>query len=204
MTTFFWALWLAISVFIFGIFFWTTQALFEQKKAWKAFAVKKGLKYFPNKFLSSPILTGLIDGHEFTLQSELRDTGDLRGRKFKTVMQFGLPMRMQTAAVIGSGDFTTFVRGLTARDDLTIAFEGLPEGFVLGRSDDKDKLEGYFTPERLKVLETLMKQKNVSVLFLFDTRLAFIRLETIDPLIKQAQLEKLVDKIVPMLKVLQP
>ena len=200
MTTLFWAIWLAISVFIIGIFVWTTKALFEQKAAWRTFAERRKLKYLPTRFLSSPVIKGLIDGNDFYLASELRDSGDLRGRRFKTVMQFGLPMRMPAGAVVGSGDFVGFVRALDARDDLKLSFEGVPEGSVIGRSDNAEKIADYFTPERVKVLETLVKQKGVSVLFLFDDKYAYLRLETVDPMINATNLDKLVDRLLPMMK----
>lgn len=203
MHIFSWAIWLALSVFIFGVFFWTTKALILQKATWKAFAARHKLKYIPNKFLQSAVLAGQIDGNDFSLASEERDTMDMRGRKFVTVIQFTLPARMPVAGVVGSGDYRDFVRSLAAKDDIPMAYEGWAEGQVLGRTDDLEKLSGYFTPERMKVIDTLVKQKNVSMLFLFDDRSTFLRLETIDPMLKPGQLDKLIEKLLPMLRLLR-
>lgn len=203
-TIFFWALWLAVSVFIFGIFFWTTQALMQQKQVWREFARKNKLSYVPGPFLSSPVVKGALDGNEFTLTSEARDTGDLRGRRFLTTIQFSLPSHLPTGGVVGSGEFRAFVRALDARDDLPLVLEGVADGAVMARSDDAAALAGYFTPARLKVLETLVKQNGVNVLYLFDHRYCLVRLETLDPLIKPGQLEKMVEKILPMLRTLRP
>jgi hypothetical protein len=199
-----WILWIAVSVFLFGVFAWTTKALFEQKKVWKAFADKYKLAYRPNRVLDSATVSGKLDGNEFFLASEERLSADMRGRRFMTMMQFKLPCRMPVPAAVASGYYMDYLRTLAARDVLELQYPGWDGNTVLAVSDDRTKIEPYFTPERLKILDTLIKQKTVSVLFLFDDRDTYLRLETVDPLLKPGQLEKLVEKILPMLKVLYP
>lgn len=199
MTSFFILVWVAISVFIIGIFIWTTRALIEQKKSWKNFASARNLKFVPNGFFQSALVTGKLSGYDFILISDERASDDIRGRKFVTMIQFGLPGLMPGPAVVGSGEYRKFVDDMPARDPLGITIDG-----AAAKTDDLNKVMGYFTSDRVRVLDTLVKQKGVSVLFLFDERAAFLRLETADPLYKPGQLDKLVDKILPLLKTLAP
>lgn len=204
MSWFWWFIWVLASGGIIGVFVWTTRALMDQKKAWKAFAAKRKLKVRETGLLQSVSVEGIINDNEFRLASEERPALDLRGRKFVTMFQFKLPVRMPVAGALGSGEYLMFVRNIGARDRLKLKYSDWSENIVEVISDDRDKLEPYFTTERMKVFDTLIKQKGVSVLFLFDDRDAYLRLETIDPFLKLEQLEKLVDKLTPMLSVLHP
>lgn len=194
------ALWVLISGFIIGIFVWTTRALQDQKKVWKAFAAKRNLVFRANGFFQSAVVGGTIEGYGFYLSSEERPTPDIRGRKFVSVVQFTLPVKMSVAGVVGSGDYLDFVRGMNA-EELVLTYEGWAPDKVLARAEGAAVLAPYFTTERLKVLDTLMKQKGVSILFLFDPTATYLRLETGDPLLKTEQLDKLISGILPMLKV---
>jgi hypothetical protein len=204
MTSVFILLWVALSVFIIGIFIWTTRALMEQKLCWRGFAGARGLKYTPNRFFQSALVAGKLDGNDFTLISDERATSDVRGRKFVTLIQFGLPVRMPAPGVVGSGEYLAFANNMGARDELDVTAWSWDNKSIAAKTDDHDKIMPYFTADRLKVLETMAKQKGVSMLFLFDERAAFLRLETIDPMLKRPQLDKLIDKVLPMLRVLHP
>jgi hypothetical protein len=199
-----WLVWLLMSGFIVGVFAWTTKALFEQKAAWKAFAAKRKMKVVDGGFLQSVTVTGFINEHEFRLASEERAAADIRGRKFVTMFQFKLPVRMPAPGAIGTGEYRDFVRDMEAKDRLRLTYNGWDENVIQIATDDRDKIEAYFTPERLKVLDTLIKQKGVSILFLFDERDCYLRLETGDPFLNLDQLEKLIDKLMPLIKVLHP
>lgn len=194
------ALWVLLSAFILGIFVWTTKALQDQKRAWQNFAKKRGLAYRSDGFLKSATVTGKTDGYDFYLSSEERATPDIRGRKFVTVAQWTLPIKMPTTGIVASGDYRDFAAAMTA-PALPLVYDGWEAGKVAAKSDLPDLLTAYFTPERLRVLDTLMKQKGVSVLFLFDPVSAYVRLETGDPMLKTEQLDKLVAGVTPMLKV---
>ena len=74
----------------------------------------------------------------------------------------------------------------------------------MARTDDAARVAPYFAADRLRVLDSLIKQKRVSVLFLFDIDAIFLRLETVDPMLKKGQLDKIIDGIIPMLHVLAP
>lgn len=198
------ALWVALSVFVVGIFVWTTRALFDQKAAWKKFAAARGLAYTPGKFLQSASVRGTVSGYEFYLTSEERIAPDMRGRKFVTLVQFGLPHTMPGPGAVGSGDFRDFIRAVEAKDVLNLHYAGWEDGQVLAKTDAIDVVKPYFTPERLRVLDALIKQKGVSVLYAFDLNGCYLRLETVDPMLKPGQLDKLIDGVVPMLKGLAP
>lgn len=199
-----WLLWVLVSGVILGVFFWTTRALIEQKKAWRAFARKRKLKVREHGFLQSLSLSGVIDDNELILASEERPAQDIRGRKFVTMFQFKLPVRMPAPGGVGSGEYLMFMRNMSSKFRLKLTYADWDENSIEVVTDDRDRMEPYFTLERMKVIDTLIKQKGVSVLFLFDEREAYLRLETIDPFLNQEQLDKLIDKLTPMLRVLHP
>ncbi len=202
MTLLFVCLWLALSVFIFGIFIWTTRALQDQKRAWADFAKRRGLECNPVTYFKSVIVRGKIGPYGFYLASEQRDSADLRGRTFVTVVQFEISGHMPAPGVVASGHYREYANTLTVRDVLSIDHPGFTGDRVVARADDAARVAPYFTAERLRVLEALMKQKGVSVLFLFDIDVIFLRLETEDPMLKPGQLDKTIDGILPMLQVL--
>lgn len=201
MSIFWIALWVLVSTMIMGIFVWTTKALQDQKKAWKAFALKRGLNFRANGFFESAIVSGNIDHYGFYLASEERPADDVRGRKFVTMIQFSLPSRLPEPGVIGSGSYMDFVRGIEAKE-VSLPIESVKNGKAIARTEGSaEALSAYFTPERARVLDTLIAQKGVQVLFLFNREATYLRLETSDPMFSAGQMEKLVGGVVPMLKV---
>ena len=197
-----WLVWLALSVFIVGIFVVTTRALVQQKKAWKAFADKNKLTFVAGKFLGAATVKGTFQGYDFLLTSEEREVPDVRGRKYVSVVQFRIPVNMPVVGMVASGSMKTIMAEVDAREVFTPTFEGWDSANTIIKTDNQDLIAPYFTPERLRVLDGLVKQKSVSVLYVFEGQNAFLRLETDDPLLKTEQLEKLTSKLIPMLKAL--
>jgi hypothetical protein len=198
------ALWVALSVFIIGVFVWTTQALQLQKAAWKKFAAAHGLAFLPGRFFQAGTVRGMLDDIEVLLTSEERNAPDLRGRKYVTLLQLGLPYRLPAPAALGTGDYRAFVAALDAREPLVLDFPGWAAGQVVAKTDDRARVDPYLTPERLRALDGVIKQKGLSVLYLFDERNTYLRLETSDPMLRPGQLDKLIEGLRPVIKVLAP
>jgi hypothetical protein len=198
------AVWVAISVFIVGVFIWTTRALFEQKKTWAAFAAARGLEFIRGRFLQAATVRGQVGNYDVYITSEARFPADFKGRKFVTLMQFGMSLAMPTAAMVGSGDYRIFVNDVVAKENMVLSYPGWTDDLVRSKTDHAAAARTYFTPERLRVLDILIKQPKVSVLFLFDERGAYLRLETTDPFLKPGQLDRAIDGVLPMLRTLVP
>lgn len=202
MTLFFMCLWVVLSVFILGIFVWTTRALQDQKRVWAEFATRRGLQCDRGTYFKSNTVRGKIGPYGFYLASEQRDSADLRGRTFVTVIQFEIPGKMPAPGVLASGNYREYASNLVVREALLIDHPGFSPDRVVARADHAVLVAPYFTPDRLRVLDSLIKQKGLSVLFLFDIDAIFLRLETVDPMLKSGQLDKTIDGILPMLQVL--
>lgn len=202
MTIFWLALWVALSVFIIGVFVITTRALQDQKKAWGAFAAARKLSFEKGTYFRAATIRGTLNNHQIFVTSEERDGQDLKGRKFVTLLQFGLNGTMPAPVAVGTGEFCRFVEQLPAAAALPLTYPGWGTGQVVAKTDAPDVAPAYFTTERLRVIDTLQKQKGVSVLFLCDATQGYLRLETADPMLHPGQLDRVVDSVLPLLKVL--
>ncbi len=195
-------IWVFAVVFIFGIFVWSMQILFKQKKAWADFAKKNTLQYTPGALMKSPSVNGLYKGYPLSVFSEEQPTPDQRGRRFRSVLQFELPSGMPTEGVVASGEGHGFANSLT---DLTHVIVPEIPGFpqtVLIRTSNHEELKPYLTDERYKSLQALMTIKSISAVFIFDRSATFLRFETSDPLADSGKLERLCAKIAEHAKVL--
>lgn len=184
-------LWIVLSMTLIGIFIWSNLALYDQKKAWKAFAKKCKLKYYPNGFLKSPMVVKKFDWGNFRLFSEEQYTNDIGRRRFTTVFEVMLP-GMPTNGIIASSELATIVSAAQVRDRIKDPpGEWNPKDFIVAL--DAVALMPYLTSRRMDAIRSLIKIKNSRFLFAFDTNQGVLRLETNNPLLKT-------DKVIPIYK----
>jgi hypothetical protein len=184
-----------------GIFAWSLVILLRQKNAWRAFATKNNLEIGQSKYLSSPLINGLYKGNPFILYSEEQQTGDIKGKRYRTIIQFLLPP-MACYGIVASPEATSFAATLNMKEGISLPAETFNPASVVF-CNDKEKLLPYFTADRVKALNALMNIPNFAIVFIFDEKEAFLRFETADPLDNAERLDKLVAKIaqyVPHLK----
>lgn len=200
----FWFLiWIFLAVFVFGMFFWSLNILFRQKRAWTSFANKNSLRVEPGPLLASAAVKGFVKGFDVTLYSEEQSADSGRGRRFRTVIQIDLAKPMATGGVVASPDMKVFVNSLNLPNTFEPDLEGWNKNIVIA-VQDADKIKPYFTPDRLRSLNGLMSMKVYNVIFIFDLQNSYLRLETPDPLSDEVKLDKLVQKLVEQAKILQP
>lgn len=195
------ALWAGLSIFIMGVFIWTTRALISQKQAWGAFARRRGFKWNARKWLQGPVLTGRIGDYDVYISSEERDRPGLKGRLFVTILQLSTTHIMPGSSAIGTGDYGAFVDGMGVRDELLLPFSD-PDVIarVTCRSEDAAQVQEFWTDHRTSLLENLIKQSRINILFLFDKSDVLFRVETVDPMLKDGQLDKLLEGTMAVLR----
>lgn len=177
--------------------------LFQQKKAWAAFAKKHKLKYEPGKMMDSPTVTGVFGERLFSLYTGVQQTDDIRGQRFVTIIEFQMGKGMPTGAAIATKDFMGFVSGLVFTQDYKPELAEWKEDYI-ARTRDRKNLKVYLTKERQQVLVGLFGMKNAAVLLFFDEIEAVLRIESSDPLRDVEHLDKIVNRIKQAVEVLIP
>lgn len=200
-------IWFLLSLFVLGVFGWSLLILEAQKKAWRSYAKKYGMEYRTGRFMDSPALAGRIDKRRVFIYTNAKQTADLRGQRFVTVIEIemghgipaggGLFATADMAPLADQFNFSdTFVPMAGAKNDWNSAY--------LVRCRDTKAVEAYLTPARQKILHTIFSMKNAAALFVFDEHEAVLRVETADPLRDPERLEKIVTQFLSAIQKLAP
>ncbi|MBI1327048.1 MAG: hypothetical protein GC136_05355 [Alphaproteobacteria bacterium] len=195
-------LWAFAAFFIVGIYIWTIRITIQQKAAWKKFAENHRMEYVPGRALGPAAVKGQYKEYGFVLYTEEQPTADVRGRRYRTVMELRLPGTMPTSGLIAAPFYIAFANTLDLPVTVTPEFEGWHEGTIV-RTKDEEKLKSYLTPERLKVLNSLMATKTANPLLIFDERECYLRFETADPMTEDGLIEKIADKLATAANILK-
>ncbi len=202
MLTFWFLIWLALSVGVLGFAGWTVFVLQSQKLTWQNFAKKYKLRYTAKAFLQSPDVSGTVEGYTVDLFSGEHVAEDFRGTRKLSAMEIKLSSTMPFEAAIGSGGMVPVIRQLNMKEELTLEHEGWSPSFIAA-SNNKPALQAYMTPERLAALTGLMKIKNSWVIFIFRGDTMLLRFDTADALHEMPKLEKLLQKMIAVARVLE-
>ncbi len=194
-------LWVFITVFIMGIFFWSMAILFRQKQAWAVFAKRHQMAFTPNAFFRSPAMRGAIHGFVTTVFSEEQTTQDNRGRRFRTVVQIDLPVGMPVEGVVTSPELRSFANMMQLPQDLVPSATDWNKNIVF-KTANVEKMLPFLTPERVKTLNAIMSAKSVNCIFVYNERETLLRFETADPLDDVEKIEKFVSKTLESAKIL--
>lgn len=194
-------LWVFITVFIMGIFFWSMAILFRQKQAWGAFAKRHQMTFMPNGFFRSPAMRGVIRGFVTTIFSEEQTTQDNRGRRFRTVVQIDLPVGMPVEGVVTSPELRSFADMMQLSQDVLPSVPDWNKNIVF-KTSSVEKMLPFLTPERIKTLNAIMSAKSINCIFVYNERETLLRFETADPLDDVEKIEKFVGKTLESAKIL--
>lgn len=186
--------WVFFSVFIMGIFFWSTQILMRQKTAWRQFAKRHGLTYDSRAVLASPAVGGFYRSYGLAIFSEEQLDGDSRGHKFRTIIQMELPAGMPTEGVVATQSLSEMA-SLLELEEVYTPENGAWDSSIYLKTKDVEKMRAYLTSQRVAALNALMTAKGLGALFIFNEKETLLRIETAEPLDNADRLEKLVNKI---------
>lgn len=187
-------IWLLLSVFVIGIFLWSIRILYEQKRAWRAFATKMKLDYKPGRLTEAPTITGMIRNHRVSFFSGAQKTTDMRSERFVTVIEIELGKGMPTGGAVATKDYEAFLQGLAMNETFMPDNPEWDPGYLI-RARNGEALRAWLTLDRQQALKTVFNMKNAIVLFLFDELECVLRIETSDPLRKAEHMEKIMKKL---------
>ncbi len=194
-------LWVFLTVFILGLFFWSFHILLRQKRTWIAFGEKNNLNVQRNALFKSAIVTGNLKGSMFYLYSEEQSINQGASRRFRTIIQFELPAPMPSPGIVASAEAANFARSLGLKESYVPEFESWNKSIVI-YADNAELLKPYFTEERCKSLNSLMAIKSIATILIFDPQVTYLRFETADPFDDINKLDRFVSKAIEHVKIL--
>jgi hypothetical protein len=180
-------LWLVLSTVLLYFLGWTIFILLKQKQVWKTFAHKNKLRYQANKFLSSPEMSGIIHDYTISFFTGEHTLADARNSRKMTAIEVSLSSRMPFEGAIASGGMVPIARSLGLKEEYAPEYEAWDKTWIVAGAN-RNALEAYLTPERLKYLSSLMKLKNAWVIMIFRDETMLLRLDTPDPLDSEEKL----------------
>lgn len=192
-------IWFVISAILIGAAVWSANILLSQKRSWEAFAKKHGLQYDRGKFMSSPRVSGHIDGLKVELFSAERQALDVRERRMLTAIEITQAPGWIDGAAVGTTEMRPFINALGALHTYTPESEGWDSTLTMHVRDDA-VMKAWLTPERLKHIAAMVGTKNSDNLLIFDAQQAIVRVETRDPLTDGDKLEKSVMRLIKLMK----
>lgn len=184
-------IWLVLSLIILGVFAWSLQTLWQQKRAWAAFAKRHGFQYNVGRFMDSPYIEGTMNGRRVAVFSDRKSTLDVRGERYVSVIAIMFGQPGATAGVVASPAMEPYLDTLSFSEVYAPDVKGWAADYIV-RGRDKAALKAHLTPERLAVLAKLLAMKNAEIVYLFDDEDTALRVETRDPLRSADQLEKMI------------
>ena len=169
-------LWVFIAIFIFGLFFWSMQILWRQKKAWNTVSSKLNLAYDKGRLTSSPSLSGSLKGLPLRVYSEEQTINQNGTKRYRTIIQFQLPLVMNMGGVIASADARNFANSMILEHTMDISTTTIIPSVTV-RADNLDLLRNFLTDEKIKSINAVMSIKGIACIFIFDNNSTFLRFD---------------------------
>lgn len=187
-------LWFVLSAALLFFFVWTLVILVKQKKAWKAFAEKRNLRYKEGSFTTSPTVSGTIDGYPVSLFTSEHETEHSRSTRKMTAIEINLISRLPVRAALASGGMVEIAQLMEGMDEFKPEYKGWKKKYV-ARSENLLVMTDYLSDERMQALLGLMKDENNWVILAFNEKISLLRIDTPLPLDDEKALSDLVDEM---------
>ena len=199
-----WFLWFILSAIMLGTTGWSLVILFKQKKAWEAYAKKKGLVFSKGTFSGPCGIDGSLNGFTVSLFTATQQKEDSRKNRQITVVQISLPKPFLDSLAAGTAEMLPFLNSLNLLTPHAIDSDKFDaqKGHVFTRN--KKAIDVYLTEERIVVLNNLLRLANSDNLVILSEEEGVFRFETSNPLTDEGKLEKLIDKLMMNATKLQP
>ena len=185
-------LWVILSVVLLGSALWSLQILMRQKKAWEAYAKKKGLVFNKGTFMGAAEINGVIGNYKIAFFTAERQEADVRRRRYVTSVEITLSEGLVNGGVAGTQNVLTFMQSLGKLHPYPIdGWQPTQYMFVL----HDDVIKAYLTPDRLETFDNILKTRNSDTVIVFSDQEMAIRLETSDPMQDADKMDKVITRI---------
>lgn len=195
-------LWALISVTLIFFSVWTLYVLMMQKKAWRDFAKKYKLRYKNTAFMNSPQVNGMYKGYAVGIFSSEHEADRGANTRKMTAIEVELNSRMPIGGALGNGGMVSIVQALGYSEEFQPAYKFWSTDYIC-RAEDRGVVEAYLTEERAKALVSLMRMKNIWVIFIFKGNDTLLRIDTPEPFEKLDKLNKIIDSMIDVVKIME-
>lgn len=195
-------LWFVLSVILLGATTWSTIILFQQKRAWRAYAKAKGLDYDAGKMFSPCTIEGAIGDYNLAFFTATQQYEDERKNRQLTVMQVTANVPFVEAIAAGTKVMMPFLKSLESTTPHNMEEKKWRKGNLI-RSQNKASVNAYLTEERVLMLNQILSMPNADILVLLDQNEGVFRFETSNPLKSEKQIDVVINKLIARIKKLQ-
>ena len=196
--------WVVLAVIVLGVFFWSMEILFRQKRAWKALSTKYKMDYESNALLLSPEVSGRIKGYHVNLFAEEQPSEDVRRRQFRTVLMVHIENGFPVSGIAGTPLYKDFIATIKLPHIYQPDYKSWNDKNVI-QTKDKEALSAFMAEnDRWSALSKLLNIKNADGFFIFDDKEAYFRMETAEPLDDLEFLNKRILGIIAQCEKLDP
>ncbi len=195
-------IWILLSAGLLGFSAWTFYVLYSQKKSWREFAKKNKLRFGLSKPISAPEITGVIDDYTIGIFTAEHASPDARGMRKLTAVEVALKSEMPIEGAVGSGGMVPLIQSLDFNEEFRPDHGAWDSSYII-RTRNRDVIEGYLSAERLNALTSVMKVKNLWLIFIFRKEGVLLRVDMPDPLVTSEKIEKIVKTLIKTAKVLE-
>lgn len=195
-------LWFVLSVILLGATTWSTFILFQQKRAWRAYAKAKGLEFDNGTFFGPCTMDGVIGDYNLSFFTAVQQYEDDRKNRQLTVMQVTANVPFVDAVAAGTKMLLPFMQSLDATTPHNMEGKNWNKAFSI-RSRNKASVGAYLTKERVSILNQILSMPNADILILLDEKEGVFRFETSNPLKNEKQIDAVISKLIARIKKLQ-
>lgn len=195
-------IWLFIAAVLLYFFGWTLYILFQQKRAWQAFAKKAKLRYKPGRWQESPDMSGNYNGTTISYFTGEHISPDVRGSRKLTAIEVSLSSKMPFEGGVASRGMVEFIKTMGFKEEILPQNPKWKSEYI-ATSNTPYALQSYLTDTRLEALFSLMRIKNAWVILIFKEDTMLLRLDTPDPLETEKKLEAITKRMVEVAKRLE-
>ena len=195
-------IWFLISALLVGFWVWTSYTLYRQKKAWKAFAEKRKLRYTPNGFYDTPSMSGAIEQYKISFFASDHSELDARSQRRLSAIEINLHTNLSVKGALASGGMVTVVEELEGSKEYRPDIKGWDDSYII-RTDDVNYMRAYLNDERLKKIIGLMNIDKAWVIVVFLPENTLLRLDTPLPLDNPAKVDAVVKQMIDVAKILE-
>lgn len=184
-------IWVVLSAIVIGATAWSLQILLRQKAAWEAYAKRRNMSFTRGTFMGPAEIVGVIEDYKVNFFTAERQTLDMRGKRYVSVIEIQLAEGLFDGGVAGTKEMMPFMQTLTQLHPYPVKKEGWDASHVVFVRND-DIANAYFTPERLDTFQQLLSTRNADVLIVFNHEELVVRMETSDPMMDAEKIDKIV------------
>jgi hypothetical protein len=196
-------LWLVLAFILLGSTAWSAIILFQQKKAWKAYAEKKGLSFTHGTTFGPCEMEGIVDGYTLSFFTAVQQKSDSRKNRQVTVFQVDSHKPFVDGIACGTKEMNAFLQSLEALSPHDVKSSKWNKTYMI-RSRNKKAVDAFLTDERAAILSSILSMPNADVIILLNNEIGTFRFETSNPLTEVEKIDSLINKLITKLNKLVP